>query len=100
MVKTEFHLLQVQKKLSARDTVVSHEIGIAPEVLDPVDVLPPTRRETLSVVDPVVKITLRDLAVVAGELGRVGRVDCAPRGTFWRITARSVVRFTVGIGLG
>ena len=97
MVKTEFHLLQVQKKLSARDTVVSHEIGIAPEVLDPVDVLPPTRRETLSVVDPVVTITLRDLAVVAGELGRV---DCAPRGTFWRITVRSVVRFTVGIGLG
>ncbi len=63
MVKTEFHLLQVQEKLSARDTVVSHEFefGIPPEVLVTVDVLPLTRQETLSVVDPVVTIALRDL---------------------------------------
>ena len=75
MIKTKFHLLQVQQELGARDPILALQcgLGIGPEILNPVHVPPPTGREALPMVDAIMPVALGDQAVVAGELVRVDR---------------------------
>lgn len=73
VVEAKCHLLQVQDKLAPGDALVAFQfgLGIAPEILDAVDVAAPTGSETLPMVDAVMSIALGNQAVVAGELVRV-----------------------------
>jgi len=73
MIETKFHFFQVQQELVPRDARVPLQfgLGIAPEVLNPVDVPTAAGGEAVAMVNAVVPIALRDQPVVAGELVRV-----------------------------
>lgn len=75
VLETKFHLFQIQEKLVAGDPIVPFQfgLGIAPEVLDAVDVPAAACGKRLPMVDAVVPIALGNQAVVAGELIRVDR---------------------------
>lgn len=72
MIEPQVHLLQVQQERAARDAIIALQfgLGIAPEVLDAVDV-PAAGGEAFAMVDAVVPVALGDQPIVAGTLVRV-----------------------------
>ena len=73
MVESEFHLLQVQEEPRTADAVVAPELGlgVSPEVLDAVDVLPFPLGESAIVPDAVVPVAIGDEAIVGAPAVRV-----------------------------
>ncbi len=70
--ETACHRCPRQPKVIPGDSSVACQLGlgIAPEILNPVDVLASTPREALAMVNPVVPRALRDPAIIARQLIR------------------------------
>jgi len=75
MIEAKFHLLQVEQKVASPHPIIASEFcfGKRPETLDAVDMVPLSRKLTLSMVDPVVSVAIREEAVVASKRVRVDR---------------------------
>jgi hypothetical protein len=56
IVEAKFHLFQVQQELGAGDAIVTFQLGLgmAPEILNAVDMLALPSRKGLAVIDAVV----------------------------------------------
>lgn len=69
MVEAELHFFQVEIEVFATDSIVTFQLslGIAPEVLDAVDMLPLAHRKALLVIDAVVLEAVKHQPVIRAE---------------------------------
>lgn len=72
MIEPKLHLLKVKEELIARDAIIALQfgLGITPEVLDCINVLPSTGGKALAMVNAIMSVALRNQTLLAGELIR------------------------------
>lgn len=72
MIEAKFHLFQIQKKVAAPHSIIPPKLcfGECPETLDAVDMIPLFHELTLTVVNPVMPVTVGEKTVVGAK--RIG----------------------------